>query len=342
VTLSQMRAPPLQQGRERQGLRGGRPKGMNGFVKDLTLLGQDELDALFKEESQHCCHAGMRVRLLSILAARSVTVNGNGESRVGIFSVAQESEFARLQIKLNAFVSTCNGLPLLHLTPRLLLIDEQQHARFLARIDDARQKLVGDLLAQDPGRQITRAVVAKQSLVTMRASDPPLASCHHHQEQVSEDVLSLISSFSLRMAIGSSDDGESEDWLLVGRKQQHPQSQSQPLQQQTQQPQQQQQYQVLQEETEEMQQSEQTKVEEPAQPVAMVTKEKYDQDMRELRIIFEERIQLLQMRIITLQHSLEVANETSGQPTMQASGQPSRLHHVGQSQPQTYLPSGRR
>jgi hypothetical protein len=41
----------------------------------------------------------------------------------------------------------------------------------------------------------------------------------------------------------------------------------------------------------------------------MVTKEKYDQDLRELRIVFEERIQLLQMRIITLQHALEVANE---------------------------------
>ena len=299
------------------GLRGGRPKGMNNFIKDLTLLGHDELEALFQEESRHESHqaVGMRVRLLHVLAARSVTVNGNGE-RTGTFSVAQESEFARLQIKLNSLV-TINGLPLLHLTPRLLLIDEKQHANFLTRIGDARQRLVGDLLAQESNMLKAKAV-AKQPQATTRASNPPPAMPPlPHQELVSEDVASLISSFSLRLAIGSSDDGESEDWLTVGRKHQ-PQPQSQQQQQQTQQiqiiqqPQQQKQNQVLEEENVVVQQPEQTKVVEPmpAQPyVAMVTKEKYDQDLRELRIVFEERIQLLQMRVITLQHALEVANE---------------------------------
>jgi hypothetical protein len=310
---------------------------MNNFIKDLTLLGHDELEALFQEESRHESHQaiGMRVRLLHVLAARSVTVNGNGE-RTGIFSVAQESEFARLQIKLNSLVSLPSvaqesefarqemklnslvSLPLLHLTPRLLLIDEKQHANFLARIGDARQRLVGDLLAQESNMQKAK-VVAKQPPATTRASNPPPAMPPFplpHQDLFSEDVASLISSFSLRLAIGSSDDGESEDWLTVGRKQQ-PQPPPQPQQQQTQQthiikqPQQQKQNQVLEEENVVAQQPEQTKVEpKPTQPsVAMVTKEKYNQDLRELRIVFEERIQLLQMRIITLQHALEVANE---------------------------------
>ena len=329
---------------------------MEALVKDVGVLEPALRSELLLASSSHKAHTLLGVvRVWSALAARAVATQTQirqaetGDGKLA-FTKEQEADFARAQIKLRALLPPLQPGPLLHLSPRLLLIDEYQNDKFRAEVTAAKDRLLQALVAEEDKAKAKRA----RMLASKRA--PP----HHHQQQQqleeedvghplrshesntaaeARSVSDIIESLNMRsLEVGGDGLDDTGDWTTVGasgsarergvgsgagarveKLMAPPAGES------------------LGGEEERLVFSAAPQDEEPPLPATpaaadmpmdpsapppplpgspppappltvvaiTVTKDKYDGDLRELRLMFEEQMQVLQLRNHILQNKIE-------------------------------------
>jgi len=324
-------------------------------MKDLSQLASTPLGDILWQHSCHADHQRMRVHIGSIIQARSVATGDqltrveSGLYATGLaFSKEQESHFARLQIQFNNSLPQGRPqLPLLHLTPRLLLLDEHQSSLVETALATYKDGILSELIAAEeatvalarrgkdnPGHS-TQPKLAKDAKQTpmsppsaSSSTTPSHSSIKHNDKRVSDSVVDIVSAFSIKNSYN--DDEESSDgWLTVGpgstyvpvipsiahlpttsaveEIEQFPPLPPSPERLEM---------------TEELVEAVEQAVSETILPLsqsipssisinqeAMVSKKKYDEDLREQRIFFEDQLQVLHLRLHVLQTKLDNLTE---------------------------------
>ena len=320
---------------------------MEALVKDVGVLEPALRSELLLASSSHKAHTLLGVvRVWSALAARAVATQTQirqaetGDGKLA-FTKEQEADFARAQIKLRALLPPLQPGPLLHLSPRLLLIHEDQNDKFKAEVTAAKDRLLQALVAEEDKAKAKRA----RMLASKRA--PP----HHQQQQQqlevedvghplrshesdtaaeARSVSDIIESLNMRsLEVGGDGLDDTGDWTTVGASgsarergvgsgegeklmappageslggeeerlvvSAAPQDEEPPL--------------PATPAAAEMPTDPPPPSPTPAPPLTVVaitvTKDKYDGDLRELRLMFEEQMQVLQLRNHILQNKIE-------------------------------------
>lgn len=304
-------------------------------LKDLGVLSAVARADLLRSESSHEQHRklGLKVNLGTILAARAAVGASHVEGCA--FTKEQEAAFARAQVQLNALIPPGKELPLLHLSPRLLLLDPGQELRLSRAVNQAKERIVRELAREEETLKRRNKTVELKKHAPV---SPPIAdshasmttSCsetgHEGQQELSSrppsktqgpTVIDLVTAFSASLNSGTDDSGD--EWVTIGSR--GPRAATPPL------------------DLEDRlvgRDSKSAKVTEPGAVLAppetevytdsitphqandeiesagpMVTLQKYEFDMRELRQFFEEQLTVLQMRIMILQTKLEQEREAN-------------------------------
>jgi len=309
-------------------------------VEDLRHLATVvPLGDILWQLSRHADHQQMRVHIGSVIQARSVATDDQLSRAVEslyaglvVFSKEQQSQFARLQIQFNSSLPQGRPqLPLLHLTPRLLLLDEHQSKLFKTALTTYKDGILNDLISAEesivavamtrrgkdsPGHNTLPKLVNDAKQPPTSPSPKPLIK--HYDKRESDSVLDIISAFSIKNSYNDNEEG-SEGWMTVGpgstyvtvpvapsiarlpisaveEVEQFSPSTSSPERI-----------------TEELVEAEQVVLETILPPIipqdVMVSKKKYDEDLREQRIFFEDQLQVLHMRLHVLQTKLDNLTE---------------------------------
>lgn len=222
---------------------------MEHFLQEIALLDQNALSHIYSLHSTHSSHNSMKIHTLSILAARAIATpqqirlaESVGPTTSITFTKDQEADFARLQLQLNDLrkrFQQSQNLPLLHLSPCILLIDEQQKQDFDFRIAAAKNAVIDDLWKAEEEEKKRLAILkaspsssnSKQSEGQMKkgvrspgknggkggnsGNGNPNGNASNSSSS-NKDVSEIIREFAL-VASAASDDGEGE-WQQVGSK----------------------------------------------------------------------------------------------------------------------------
>lgn len=214
---------------------------MDGLLQELSLLKSEVRASLLSEVSSHEAHSQLGgLKVACVLAVRAVALPSQikeaeeGE-QVVFFSKAQEAEFARTQIAMKGFVGV-GDLQLLHLTPRLLLLDQDQKVKIESAINKAKSLLLNTLLeesdkdrrrgeekkrlAREQQLKLQQQRLQRQSsicpepgVLTTSLAAPPLLM-----------VSDIVSAFSASTALADPEDGQAaaggggaeSEWTTVG------------------------------------------------------------------------------------------------------------------------------
>lgn len=294
-------------------------------LKDIGVLSDVSRGNLLGSVSTHEQHRKLgKVYLGTILAARAAVGSQHVEGCA--FTKEQESAFARTQVQLNALIPPGKKeLPLLHLSPRLLLLDPGQELRMIGAVNDAKERIVRELAGEDETfKRRNKKAEGKKRAPSCKAAIVDSSDSRHegHQElsrrlPQGPNVNDLVTAFSASLNSGTDDSGN--EWVTIGArgpraatpphedrlvkvdsrsaKETEPGSALAPPET------------VVHTDTITPHQANE-EIESTAEP-AMVTLQKYELDMRELRQFFEEQLTVLQMRIMILQTKLEQEREAN-------------------------------